>query len=68
MKATVTIYGTKELYKALNRLPDEYKKDFLKMYPQAEYHEVKGVSHFFMMEIPYRTNQIIRDYLAEHYR
>ncbi|MBN2041362.1 MAG: alpha/beta hydrolase [Spirochaetes bacterium] len=48
-------------------LSPEYKRDFIKMYPRAEYHELKGVSHFFMMEIPYRTNQIIMDYLSKNY-
>lgn len=25
------------------------------MYPQVEYHEVADVSHFFMLEIPYKV-------------
>ena len=49
------------------RLTPEYKTDFMKMYPKAEYHEVQGFSHFFMMEIPYKTNQIIADYLKKNY-
>ncbi len=40
----------------------------MKIYPRAEYHEVSGESHIFMLEIPYRVNQMIADYLAKTYR
>ncbi len=46
----------------------QYRSDFLKTYPQTEYHDLSGVSHFFMLEIPYRTNQLIDDFLSKHYR
>ncbi len=49
------------------QLNEKYKKDFLQMYPKAEYHEIKGVSHFLMLEIPYKINQIIYDFLAKAY-
>ncbi|MFC1554513.1 alpha/beta fold hydrolase [candidate division KSB1 bacterium] len=45
------------------QLSEDYKKDFMKMYPKAEYHEIQNVSHFLMLEIPYRINQLINNYL-----
>ncbi|MFX0070462.1 MAG: alpha/beta fold hydrolase [Candidatus Hermodarchaeota archaeon] len=49
------------------QLSEEYIKDFKEMYPQVEYHEIPGVSHFLMLEIPYKINQIIFDYLEKIY-
>jgi pimeloyl-ACP methyl ester carboxylesterase len=55
------------IYSPAYQLPPDYENEFRKIYPQVNYHEVKGVSHFFMLEIPYKTNQIIADYLAKEY-
>ncbi len=49
------------------QLSPEYFRDFKKMYPEAEIHEIPDVSHFLMMEMPYRINQIIHDYLKKTY-
>jgi pimeloyl-ACP methyl ester carboxylesterase len=51
------------VYSPVYQLPDEYKQDFIAMYPQVEYHEIDNVSHFLMLEIPYVINQLIHDYL-----
>lgn len=51
------------IHSPVYQLTEEYKNDFMKMYPRAEYHEIAGVSHFLMLEIPYRINQMIYDYL-----
>jgi pimeloyl-ACP methyl ester carboxylesterase len=47
------------------QLPPTYRDDFAKMYPRVEYHEVPGVSHFFMLEIPDRLNPLIADFIAK---
>lgn len=55
------------IYSPAYQLPPGYENDFRKMYPKVEYHKVENVSHFFMLEIPYKTNQIIMDYLLKEY-
>jgi len=47
------------------QLTPEYFRDFRVMYPKAEILEIPGVSHFLMMEMPYKINQIIHDYLEK---
>ncbi len=53
------------IHSPVYQLTEEYKKDFKAMYPQVEYHEIDNVSHFLMLEIPYKINQIIHDYLKK---
>lgn len=48
-------------------LTGEYKNDFISMYPLAEYYLIENVSHFLMLEIPYKVNQIMSDYLEKVY-
>lgn len=55
------------IYGPVYQLTPKDKQDFLDQYPQAEYCELQGVSHFFMLERPYQINQIITDYLNQHY-
>jgi len=55
------------IHSPVYQLTQEYKDDFMAMYPQAEYHEIDNVSHYLMLEMPYKVNQIIHDYLAENY-
>ncbi len=54
------------VYSPAYQLPPTYRDDFARMYPRVEYHEVQNVSHYFMLEIPYRLNQIISDFVARH--
>jgi pimeloyl-ACP methyl ester carboxylesterase len=56
------------LYTSAYQLPKDYPEKFKISYPQVEYHEIKGVSHFLMLEIPYKVNQLIRDFLSKNYR
>ncbi|MEW6517679.1 MAG: alpha/beta hydrolase [candidate division FCPU426 bacterium] len=55
------------IYGPVYQLTPKDKQDFMDQYPRAEYHELQGVSHFFMLERPYQINQIITDYLNQHY-
>lgn len=48
------------------QLPPTYRDDFARVFPQVEYHEVRNVSHFFMLEIPEQLNSLIADFLARH--
>jgi pimeloyl-ACP methyl ester carboxylesterase len=54
------------VYSPAYQLPPTYRGDFARTYPRLEYHEVQNVSHYFMLEIPYRLNQIIGDFVARH--
>jgi pimeloyl-ACP methyl ester carboxylesterase len=56
------------VYGPAYHLSQEDKARFMKTFPLAEYHEVTGVSHFFMLEIPYVVNQLIADFLEKNYR
>lgn len=56
------------IHSPVYQLSEEYKSDFLKMYPRSEYHEIDNVSHFLMLEVPYKVNQIIYDYLEKAYK
>jgi pimeloyl-ACP methyl ester carboxylesterase len=56
------------IYSPAYQLPPEYENNFRKMYPKVEYHNVENVSHFFMLEIPYKTNQMIMDFLEKEYK
>lgn len=49
------------------QLTEDYKENFKSMYPKVEYHEILDFSHFLMLEIPYRINQIIHDFLKKVY-
>lgn len=55
------------VYSSAYQLPQDFKSNLKKMYPRLEYHEVKGVSHFFMLEIPERLNGMIAEYLMRAY-
>lgn len=48
------------------QLPPTYRDDFARTFPRVEYHEVPNVSHFYMLEIPARLNQLIADFIARH--
>lgn len=54
------------VYSRAYPLPPTYRNDFARMYPRVEYHQVENVSHFFMLEIPYRLNQLITDFVSRH--
>lgn len=54
------------VYSPAYRLPPTYRDDFARTYPKVEYRQVENVSHFFMLEIPYRLNQIILDFVDRH--
>ena len=54
------------VYSPAYGLPPGYSEVFARDFPLVEYHEVEGVSHFFMLEIPYRLNQIITDFVDAH--
>lgn len=55
------------IHSPVYQLTEEYKDAFMTMYPKAEYYEIEGVSHFLMLEVPYRINQLISDYLDKVY-
>ncbi|HPG41943.1 MAG TPA: alpha/beta hydrolase [bacterium] len=55
------------IYSPAYQLTPKDKADFINMYPLVEYHEIEKVSHFFMLEIPYKVNQILLDYLSKAY-
>jgi pimeloyl-ACP methyl ester carboxylesterase len=55
------------IHSPVYQLTEEYKNDFMTMYPKAEYYEIDNVSHFLMMEMPYRINQMMLDYLEKMY-
>lgn len=55
------------IYSPAYQLTPKDVADFKTMYPLVEYHEVENVSHFFMLEIPYKVNQIMLDYLSKEY-
>ncbi len=55
------------IHSPVYQLTEEYKNDFMTMYPKAEYYEIENVSHFLMMEMPYRINQMMLDYLEKVY-
>ncbi|MFC1650305.1 alpha/beta fold hydrolase [Candidatus Latescibacterota bacterium] len=55
------------IHSPVYQLTEKYKADFLTMYPHAEYHEIKNVSHFLMLEMPYKINQLMLDYLEKVY-
>jgi hypothetical protein len=41
----------------LFQLTPEYFRNFRKIYPEADCHEISDVSHFLMMEIPTRSTR-----------
>lgn len=55
------------IYSPAYRLPADYKDQLKKTYPEIEYHYIAGVSHFLMLEVPYKVNQIIYDFLVKYY-
>ncbi len=55
------------IYSPAYQLPPDYEKELKKTYPQVEYHYIPGVSHFLMMEVPYRVNQLILDFVKKYY-
>jgi pimeloyl-ACP methyl ester carboxylesterase len=55
------------IHSPVYQLTDKYKDEFMTMYPQAEYYEIENVSHFLMMELPYKINQLMLDYLEKVY-
>lgn len=55
------------IHSPVYQLTDDYKHAFKKMYPKAEYHEIDGVSHFLMLEIPEILNKLMSRYLEKVY-
>lgn len=55
------------IHSPVYKLSDQYKSDFMTMYPKAQYIEIDNVSHFLMLEVPEKLNQIIHDYLKDVY-
>lgn len=55
------------IYSPSYQLLPDYKDVLQKIYPNIEYYYILNVSHFLMMEIPYKVNQIIDDFLAKNY-
>jgi pimeloyl-ACP methyl ester carboxylesterase len=55
------------VYCSVFKLTPDYKSSFKRMYPQTEFHDMTNMSHFFMMEMPYKINQLIADYLRKYY-
>ena len=55
------------IYSPVFKLTPKDKADFKTMYPLMEYHEIENLSHFFMLEMPFKVNQIILDYLSKEY-
>jgi pimeloyl-ACP methyl ester carboxylesterase len=55
------------IYSPAYQLPPDYQEQLKKVYPNLEYHYIPDVSHFLMLEIPYKINQIIYDYLLKYY-
>lgn len=55
------------IYSPAYQLPPDYKNVLKKTYPKIEYHYIPQVSHFLMLEIPYKVNQIIYDFLIKYY-
>lgn len=55
------------IHSPVYKLTDQYKSDFTTMYPNAQYMEIENVSHFLMLEVPEKLNEIIHNYLNEVY-
>jgi len=55
------------IYSPAYQLPPDYKNVLKKSYPRIEYYFIPNVSHFLMLEIPYKINQIIYDFLIKYY-
>jgi pimeloyl-ACP methyl ester carboxylesterase len=55
------------IYSPAYQLPPDYEEQLKKVYPNVEYHYIPAVSHFLMLEIPYKINQIIDDFLLKYY-
>ena len=55
------------IYSPAYQLPPDYKNELKKTYPRIEYYFIPDVSHFLMLEIPYKINQIIYDFLIKYY-
>ena len=53
------------VYSPAYGLPPTYRDDFARCFPQVEYHDVPGVSHFFMLEIPDRLNSLIAAFIEK---
>ncbi len=54
------------VYSPAYQLPPSYPADFARTFPRAEYHQVRDVSHFFMLEVPYQLNQLIADFVGRY--
>lgn len=55
------------VYSPVYQLPPDYKYELQKTYPKIEYYYIPDVSHYLMMEMPYKINQIIYDFLKKNY-
>ena len=56
------------IYAHVFPLPPNFKDEFKKSFPKVDFYEMDDVSHFLMMEVPYKINQIISDYLEKNYK
>ncbi len=55
------------IYSPAYQLPVDYKNELSKTFPIIEYYYIPDVSHFLMMEMPYKVNQLIIDFLKKYY-
>lgn len=55
------------IHSPVYQLTEDYKDDFKKMYPEVDYHEMEGVSHFLMLEVPEQLNHLMHSYLKKEY-
>lgn len=47
-----------------SQIPPEYKQTMSNLYPCMDYHELKGIGHFIMMEQPRMFNQMLENFLG----
>jgi pimeloyl-ACP methyl ester carboxylesterase len=55
------------IHSPVYQLTAQYEQDFKKMYPQVQYHEIDGVRHFLMLEIPEVLNALMARFLSKVY-
>lgn len=57
---------TLAVYARSPHLPPDNEKYMRKLFPNMEYHEWEGVSHFLMMEQPEKFNRLLLDFIARN--
>jgi pimeloyl-ACP methyl ester carboxylesterase len=56
------------VYSPAYQMPPDYEDTFKSTFPDLEYHYINNVSHFYMLEVPYKLNQLIYDFLKKVYK